>query len=275
MVLHHVPQRAVLVVIVPAVADLLGLGDGDLHVVDRVAVPQGLEQHVGEAQGGQILDRLLAQIVVDAEDLALVDHGGDGGVGDLGALQVATQRLFQDQACVGTGQAGGLQRLAGRAVETGRQREEDDQRAVRADAVGQLLGVGVAGDVGGHVVETIGEALPDPLLDRRAFAQLFAHQRLVAVRVMVRARHTDDPQIMRQQTIKLEEIQRRQQHPQGQVPRAAQQHQHFAPVIGVLVLLSQSRPPYDNVVMTCLRRKGKRPPTASPYGRSMAPTGGP
>ena len=46
----------------------IGLGHGDLHVVDRQVVPERLEQGVGEAQRDQVLHRLLAEVVVDAED---------------------------------------------------------------------------------------------------------------------------------------------------------------------------------------------------------------
>jgi hypothetical protein len=45
---------------------------------------------------------------------------------------------------------------------------------------------------------------------------------------MVVTGQADDPQVMRQEAIDLEKIQRRQQHTQGQVARAAQQHQHFS-----------------------------------------------
>ena len=80
---------------------------------------------------------------------------------------------------------------------------------------------------------------------------------------MVGARHPDDPQVMGQQTVKFEEIEGRQQHPQGQIARAAEQHQHLAAGLAAFVFLSQCLPPYDNVVMTCPRQKGKRPGNAS------------
>ncbi|MNI21492.1 hypothetical protein D3C73_750190 [compost metagenome] len=60
MVLHHVPQRAVFVVIRPAVADADRLTDRDLHMVDGQIVPQRFEDGVAEAQGDQVLHRLLA-----------------------------------------------------------------------------------------------------------------------------------------------------------------------------------------------------------------------
>ena len=61
------------VVVAGARADAEVLGRGDLDVVDVVAVPHRLEHAVGEPERQQVLDRLLAQVVVDAEDLALVE----------------------------------------------------------------------------------------------------------------------------------------------------------------------------------------------------------
>ena len=73
VVLHHVAQRAGLVVIGHAVFEADGLRDGDLHVVDMGGVPQRLVERVGKAQRHQVLHRLLAEIVVDAEDLVLAE----------------------------------------------------------------------------------------------------------------------------------------------------------------------------------------------------------
>ena len=73
VVLDQVAQRAGLVVVAGAGADADVLGRGDLHVVDVVAVPQRLEHAVGEAERQHVLDGLLAQVVVDAEDLRLVE----------------------------------------------------------------------------------------------------------------------------------------------------------------------------------------------------------
>ena len=69
VVLQHVAGRAGLVVEAGPAADADVLGHGDLHRVDEVAVPHRLEQLVGEAQRQEVLDRLLAQVVVDAEDV--------------------------------------------------------------------------------------------------------------------------------------------------------------------------------------------------------------
>ena len=68
VVLDHVPGRADAVVVPGPAADADVLGHGDLHVVHVAAVPDRLVQRVGEAQRQDVLDRLLAQVVVDAED---------------------------------------------------------------------------------------------------------------------------------------------------------------------------------------------------------------
>jgi len=69
MVLDDVPHGAgVLVEPTPALhSDVLG--HRDLDVVDPGAVPDRQEDGVGEAEGEQVLDRVLRQVVIDAEHL--------------------------------------------------------------------------------------------------------------------------------------------------------------------------------------------------------------
>jgi hypothetical protein len=71
---HHVAERARGLVERRPGGEPQRLGHVDLHVVDEVAVPDGLEQTVGEPEGQDVLRRLLAQEVVDAEDLLFVEH---------------------------------------------------------------------------------------------------------------------------------------------------------------------------------------------------------
>ena len=73
MVLEDVADRARLLVVAGAPLDADRLGDGDLHVVDELPVPDRLEDAVGEPQRQHVLDGLLAEVVVDAEDLVLVE----------------------------------------------------------------------------------------------------------------------------------------------------------------------------------------------------------
>ena len=96
VVLHHVAQRAGLLVERAAAFDAEGFGHGNLHVVDVVAVPDGLEDAVGEAEDQQVLHRLLAQVVVDAEDLALVEDGVDLVVELARGVEIVAEGLFDD-----------------------------------------------------------------------------------------------------------------------------------------------------------------------------------
>ena len=81
----HVAVGARLLVEAGAGADPERLRHVDLDVVDVVAVPDRLEEAVGEAQGEDVLRRLLAEEVVDAEDLLLAQDLVDGLVELAGA----------------------------------------------------------------------------------------------------------------------------------------------------------------------------------------------
>src|SRR5207342_455692 len=74
------------------------LGYVDLDVVDVVAVPDRFEQTVGEAERQDVLRRLLAEEVVDPEDLLLLEDLVQLGVQLLGALEVGAERLLHDDS---------------------------------------------------------------------------------------------------------------------------------------------------------------------------------
>jgi hypothetical protein len=70
---HHVLESPDGFVELGAVLDSEPLGHIDLDVVDEVAVPDRLEQAVGEAESQDVLRGFLAQEVVDPEDLFFVE----------------------------------------------------------------------------------------------------------------------------------------------------------------------------------------------------------
>ena len=81
-----------------------------------VAVPDRLEEAVGEPQREDVLRRLLAEEVVDAEDLLLVEDLVDLPVQLAGALEVGPERLLHDHPGP-LGEAGlaeGLDHVGGR-----------------------------------------------------------------------------------------------------------------------------------------------------------------
>ena len=92
----HVAVGAGRLVEVGAGLEPEGLRDVDLDVVDVVAVPDRLEQPVGEAEREDVLRRLLAEEVVDPEDLVLVEHLVQAGVQAAGASEVGAERLLHD-----------------------------------------------------------------------------------------------------------------------------------------------------------------------------------
>ena len=101
VVLHHVSQRTGLFVVRAAGAHADALGHGDLHMVDVRAVPEGLEQRVGEAERHQVLDRFLAQVMVDAEHARLVEYSAHRFVGCVCAREVVPEWLFDDDTTLG------------------------------------------------------------------------------------------------------------------------------------------------------------------------------
>ena len=100
MVLHHVAQRAGLVVIAGTAFKPDGFGHRDLHMVDMGGVPQRLVKRIGKAQRHQVLHRFLAEIVVDAEDLLFLEDLADRVVELRAPMQIAADRLFDDDAGV-------------------------------------------------------------------------------------------------------------------------------------------------------------------------------
>ena len=68
---------------------------------DVPAVPDRLEDRVAEPQREDVLDGLLAEVVVDPVDLALVEDLRDVAVQGPGAGQVVAERLLDDHAAPG------------------------------------------------------------------------------------------------------------------------------------------------------------------------------
>ena len=69
VVRHHVAQSARFIVVAAAILHAHSFSDGDLHVIDVAAVPDGLEDSVGETENQDVLYCFFAQVMVDAVDL--------------------------------------------------------------------------------------------------------------------------------------------------------------------------------------------------------------
>ena len=166
-------------------------------MIDEVAVPDRLEQAVGEAEGEDVLRRLLAEEVVDAEDLVFGEHLVQLGVQRDRAFQVGAERLLHDDA---------------RALDQARLRQQAHRRQggigrhaeiVQAPAfVAQFaLGLGhrrlerVGAGADRHVVERLGEGGPVGVLHlaRGELVERLARDLAEAVGVDLVERDADDP----------------------------------------------------------------------------------
>jgi hypothetical protein len=175
VVLDDVAGGADAVVVAGAPADADVLGHGDLHVVDVVGVPDRLEQLVGEAQRQEVLHRLLAEVVVDAEDRVRREDRLDDRVELTGAGEIVPERLLDDhptpRSTVRVGQPRAIQLLADRTEEPRR-----DRQVERVVAAGAAVRVQVVHGVASgrrprrrrsarHEADALGEGLPDVLTE--------------------------------------------------------------------------------------------------------------
>ncbi len=122
VVLDHVADRAGLVVERPSALHAEVLGHRDLHALDVVAVPDRLQERVGEAEEEHVVHLLLPEVVVDPEDRALRELRGENPVQLHGRREVGSERLLDDDARV-LRAAGGAELLHDLAEEHGRDGE--------------------------------------------------------------------------------------------------------------------------------------------------------
>src|SRR5439155_27273659 len=85
-----------------------------LHLLDVAVVPERLEDSVPEAEDQDVLDGLLAEVMVDAVDLAFVKYRVDERVQLARGSQIAPEGLLDDHARPGRRYVGAL-RAPGKA----------------------------------------------------------------------------------------------------------------------------------------------------------------
>ena len=231
MVLEDVADRPGLLVVPGASLTPEGLGDGDLDVVDELAVPDGLEDAVREPQRQHVLDGLLAEVVVDAEDLFLGEGAADPR-GDIPCgCEVMPERLLDDQA---------RPALCGAALADGLDdhghRLRRDRKVVHAVAPGATLLVELGqqggetilallvGKVERYVAGRAREPLPHGFVE--VVTAEFPHGVLHALAELVvrpvPARNPDDRELLGQQASAGERVQGREDLPARQVAGSAE-----------------------------------------------------
>ena len=63
-------------------------------MVDVVAIPDRLQQPVGKAQNHDVLHRFLAEIMIDAKNLTLVEVSPENAIKLFGGFEIRPKRLF-------------------------------------------------------------------------------------------------------------------------------------------------------------------------------------
>src|SRR3989442_1629605 len=100
VVLHHIANGAGLFVEPPPSLETEPFRHRDLHALDVMAVPHRLEERVREPEQQEILYRLLAEIMVDAEDALLIEYLMQRRVERPCTREVAPEWLFHHDARV-------------------------------------------------------------------------------------------------------------------------------------------------------------------------------
>ncbi|CAB4561316.1 unannotated protein [freshwater metagenome] len=96
MILDHVPCRANAVVVPSTAADTNVFCHGDLNVIDVLRIPQRFEELVRKSQRKNILNRLFAQIVINAKNRVRRKNRLHHVVEFPGRGEVTAERLLND-----------------------------------------------------------------------------------------------------------------------------------------------------------------------------------
>jgi hypothetical protein len=223
VVLHHVAQGSDGVVEAAAVLDAEVLGHRDLDVVDVLAVPDRLEDRVGEAQIEDVHHRLLAEEVVDPQELGLIEVGVKLVVELARRFEVVAEWLFDHYERT-VGETGAMQAADDRSEQRGRSLEVKDGPFAAAHDMSDLLVGLVVVELAVDVLETLFEAGDDLVLglgDRRldGFAGVVVEVHLLPLI----ARDPDD--LAAQVAASLEAIEGLEGHLLRQVAGDSEDHQ--------------------------------------------------
>ncbi|MNI59776.1 hypothetical protein D3C73_1149560 [compost metagenome] len=192
---------------------------------DGVLVPLGFEQAVGEAQGDQVLHRLLAQVMVDAINTAFREEPRHGVVHPARRLKIVPDGLFQHHTGA-RGEARLVEVFADRTIHGSRSGEIGNQRQLGRCLLGQGLVALRLQEVQVLVTQT-----PQKTPQRRRFqiglGYVFAQMSLDGIQVLLHAARLasqrQQASIGVQQIGAVELVERRKQLAQGQVAQGAEQ----------------------------------------------------
>src|SRR5580658_5226663 len=96
VVLDHVPQRPTAVIIPATLSHAHLLRHADLDMIDKIPVPQRLEDMIRKPKGREILYHLLSQVMIDMIDLPLLEPPGQIPVELFGGFEIGPEWFFHD-----------------------------------------------------------------------------------------------------------------------------------------------------------------------------------
>src|SRR5581483_5184852 len=231
MVLEHVANRPRALVERRPPLDPDRLRDRDLDMVDELPVPDRLEDPVREAQGEQVLDRLLAEVVVDPVNLVLLEVRQELAVQRARGGAVVAERLLDDQPRP----AAPLPAAASEHADERRKRRRRHGQVEDAVAAGPALLVQLreqleqppfltAADVARDVAHRRGEPLPDARVEPVTPEPLdrLLHLRAELVVRQLRAGDADERESLGEHVPGRQLVDGREELAVGQVPRRAE-----------------------------------------------------
>ncbi len=248
MIGHHIAKRASRLIEGPTALHADRFRHGHLDMVDAVAVPDRFEHSIGEAQRHDVLHRLLAEEVVDPEDLIFAECPQNTGVQRARRLQVVAEGFLEHDAPPVAGLAVFANRLLNqsRLVELldrwaeellGDGKVEDDVALgplgllrLRERSAQFIVELGLA-QIALHIIHLVGEAAPSLLVNTaavefRGFSgiafQLFAKIIAPAFGGCIRSGRADKREVFGEQPRARQIIERRNQEACGQVPACAE-----------------------------------------------------
>ena len=205
----------------------------------EVAVPQGLEDGVCESQGQNVLDRFLAEVVIDPEDLTLGENGEELVVEPPGAFEVGAEGLLDnDPPPPGALVEAGPAELAGDDREELRRRGEVEKNVApgagsppgMVQVPGKYrIGIAVfelAADVGYPLCKArpAGADFLAPGLEPRVLHDPLVEQIPKGAVAQIRQGKTDHVRLRMEEPLAGEAVQGRHELAGGQIARGAEDH---------------------------------------------------
>jgi hypothetical protein len=265
VVRDHVPQRPGLLVVAAALLDADRLGHGDLHVVDVAPVPDRLEDAVGEPEDHDVLDGLLAQVVIDPVDLALGEIAAQLLIEGAGRFEVLAERFLDDHPApmpLRFGQKPRRAELVHHRREHGRRRRQVIEMIalglLRRVHLRQQLTEGGEGRGRGEIARQVMDAAQERVahrgvgMVRAELVERLAHPVAEDLHGQGLARHADERDLPREKAVLGQVVERGNELAPREIARGAENHdgariaRPLAPVVprgGVLLHLHRGFPP--------------------------------